>query len=132
MAGALYRPGTPYRSGSALLRALAGMAREAPPLGPYRAIRYCDRAEDVLGLPEEVEQIGKRAGCTSCALLACYLAAWAIQQGHAADLCCSVSGPGVDVEHAWTRINGILRDPSEEGGLVVPARIRIGAVIVPV
>ena len=124
---ALFRPAFPFRSGSDYLRALAETVRSAGRIeGPYRPIAYCDDGRDLVGLPEEVALLP----CASCVLLAVYLGAWCHQRGRRVDLCGSVSED--NTEHAWCRIDGLLRDPSQEGGLNVPLRIYVGAVIVPV
>ncbi len=83
-----------------------------------------------MGLPEEIAQLK----CASCVLLAVYAATVAHQRGHRVDLCCSAVTrlePG-SAEHAWIRVDGILRDPSVEGGARIPPSIYRGAVIVPV
>jgi hypothetical protein len=123
---ALFRPAFPFRSGADYLRALCATVRDAGRIEVYRTIPYCDNGADLVGLPEEVS----RMACASCVLLAVHLAAYAYQRGRRVDLCGSVSDS--NTEHAWCRIDGVLRDPSAEGGLKVPSKTYVGAVIVPV
>jgi len=111
---------------TAFLDALVVLVRDAGPVPDVGVIRYCDNGLSVVGLPEEVY----RMRCASCVLLSVYVAAVGYQNGKRMDLCCSAMGS--DIEHAWVREDGVLRDPSVEGGAYIPPEVYIGGVIVPV
>jgi len=124
--GAYLRPAMPYVDRASFARDLGRMVRQAGPLEDVGTIPYCDDGAALVGLPDEVA----RLRCASCVLLAVYEATKAHQRGHRVDICISAL-PGRE-QHAWIRVDGVLRDPSAEGGLAVPPSTYEGAVIVPV